>query len=100
MKAPGADTTANELHDASGTGVLPVRTLIVSVVPAGSTFDQVTVFQSTGACASKMREMNAPDVAYGIRRIQSTATLPPNALKSLAAMGRITMPLAIACVAT
>src|SRR3954468_7992137 len=56
--------------------------------------------QSTVPFASKTREWNSPDGAYGVRRIQSITTLPPNTLKSLAAIGRIGPATASVCVAT
>jgi len=58
------------------------------------------VRQSTEAAASNTRDSNAADAAYGDRRIQSTTTLPPKTLKSLAAIGRISPSTANPCVFT
>src|SRR5258705_7053153 len=99
-KAPGAVSGVNALHEASGVAVLPVRTAIASVVPAGVTPVQSVVAQSTGASASNTRDMNEPDAVYGVMRIQSTTTLPPSGVKSLAAIGRIGPAMVAACDAT
>src|SRR5215510_10445427 len=81
VKGPGTVTGVNAVHEPSGVGVLPVRTLMVRLVPAGLKSCHVTVFQFTGACASKTRETNDPvAAAYGFMRIQSTTTLPPKGL--------------------
>src|SRR3954454_25156748 len=85
---PGTVTGAKALHAASEVGVLPVRTLIETLTPAGVAINWM-LCQSTGADASKMREVNVPPAAYDDMRIQSTNTVPPNGLKSLAATGRI-----------
>src|SRR5262245_10575827 len=80
---------AKAVHVVSGVGVLPVRMLIATLVPAGVAAFHWMLCQSTGLPASKTRDMNVPLPAYGVMRIQFTVTLPPNSLKSLAAIGRI-----------
>src|SRR5712691_5956979 len=72
VNAPGADRRLKALQLVSGVRLF-----------------QVMVAQSTGLLASKTRDRNDPEAAYGVIRIQSTNTTPPEALKSLAASGRI-----------
>ena len=67
----------------------PVRTLIASVVPAGTSAAQLMFCQLTAVEASNTRERNVPALAYGVVRTQSTTIVPLKALKSLAATGRI-----------
>src|SRR3954447_5032494 len=86
---PGVEIGAKALHVASGTGVLPVRRLMTTPVPAGAFAVHCMLCQSTTADASKMRDTKVPAFAYDDIRIQSTNTVPPNGLKSLAATGRI-----------
>ena len=84
----GAAGEAREIFDADA--------VLARIIPDGS-LEQIIyrvdalhwmLFQSTGLSASKMREKKAPLDAYGDIRIQSTTTLPPKTLKSLAATGR------------
>src|SRR5262249_14824716 len=89
VSGPGVVIGANAVHVPSGVGALPVRTLIATLVPAGVAAVHWILFQSTGLPASKTRDRNVPFAAYGVIRIQFTVTLPPNSLKSLAAIGRI-----------
>src|SRR3954452_16563566 len=56
--------------------------------------------QSTGASASNTRDSKVPLAVYGVMRTQLTVTLPPNGLKSLAAIGRIGPGTVMACDAT
>ncbi len=58
------------------------------------------LFQSTADVASKTRDTKAPGVTFGVIRIQSTNTVPPNPSKSLAATGRIGPATVSACCAT
>ena len=55
--------------------------------------------QSYGLPASKTRDSNVPDEAYGVIRIQSTVTAAPPLWASLIT-GRIAAPIAMACVST
>src|SRR5204863_5491701 len=86
--APGAAIGTKAVQLLSGVVVLPVRMLIATLVPAGVTLFQVRVLHVTDYIASKTRDWNVPVAAYGDMRIQSTSTLPPKTLKSLAAIGR------------
>src|SRR5262245_19960721 len=86
---PPAPTGVNAVQVASGVGVLPVRTLIATLVPAGVLAFHWMLCQSTGLLASNTRDRNVPLPEYGVMRTQFTVTLPPNSLKSLAAIGRI-----------
>src|SRR5919112_251243 len=80
--------------------VLPARTLIATLVPAGSLLTQLMARQGSAEPASNTRDVNVPGVRYGDMRIQSTAMMPPNTLKSLAATGRMGPAIATACDAT
>src|SRR5262249_11790358 len=97
---PPDDIGAKLLQVASGVAVLPPRTLIATLVPAGVVAFHWMLCQATGAPASKIRDWNVPAPAYGDKRIQSTKMVPPNGLKSLAATGRIGPATAIAWLAT
>ena len=92
---PGT-TEANALQVPSGAAVLPDRTLIASVVAAGTSATQLMFCQLTAVDASNTRERNVPVLAYGVVRTQSTTMAPLNALKSLAATGRISAAIATA----
>src|SRR3954447_22823346 len=98
--APPDVIGAKALHVASGAGVLPPRTPIARVVPAGVVARHWMLFQLTGNDASNTRDRNVPLAAYGDIRIQSTNTVPPNALKSLAATGRMAPTIVSAWLAT
>jgi hypothetical protein len=97
--APGDNTGTNPLHVLSGVAVSPVRTPSASVVPAGTSAVQLMLSQLTPLEASNTRERNAPELAYGVVRTQSTTMSPLKTLKSLAAMGRICPLIAAAWVA-
>src|SRR5215475_11453923 len=88
VSEPGAATGANPVQELSGTAVLPLRTLIVTLVPEGVVASHWMVCQSTWDFASNTRDVKVPGVTYGFIRIQSTKTVPPKAVKSLAATGR------------
>src|SRR4051812_13985842 len=88
------------VHAPSGAGVSPTRTLMLTAVPAGVLAVHWMVLQATVAPASNTRDSNVPEAAYGDSRIQSTTILPPNTLKSLAAIGRIGPFTANPCVFT
>src|SRR5262245_19206873 len=88
------------VHDASGAAVLPPRTAMATLVPGGVVACHWIEFHATALAASKTRDRNVPVGAYGDRRIQSTNTVPPNGLKSLAATGRIGPGTATAWLAT
>jgi hypothetical protein len=75
-------------HVASGVGTLPVRTLTAWVVPDGTSAFHVAVPHPVTDPASKTRDVNVPEVAYGVNRIQFTETFPPPKAKSLMS-GRI-----------
>ena len=53
----------NDDQEGSGVSVSPVRTDIVSVVPAGAWEVQESVSQETAVPASKTRESKVPDEA-------------------------------------
>src|SRR5262249_41181866 len=61
--APGAATSTKSLQLASGVGVLPVRTLIATVVPAGVKLVHWIVAHETGVCAFCTRDRNVPAAA-------------------------------------
>src|ERR1700730_14503118 len=89
-KAPGAAIGAYELHEPSGVDVLPVRTLIARLVPAGVTLVHPMLCQVTIDMASNTRDSNAPDATYGgLIQSESTIMTPPPSRKSLAAIGRM-----------
>jgi hypothetical protein len=98
--SPGAVTAAKLVQLPSGVAVSPVRSKMAMLVPDGVRPCQVIVAQSTALCASKTRDTNDPVVEYGVRRIQLTTMLPPTGLKSLAAIGRISVPIGTAWDAT
>src|SRR4051794_1886929 len=100
VSGPGAAIGANALHDPSGVGVFPVRRLIATLEPGGVLAVHWIVCQLTTAAASKTREQNVPEAAYGDRRIQSTAMAPPKVSRSLPAIGRIAPVIATGCVTT
>src|SRR4051812_20051620 len=97
---PGAATGANAVQVPSGVGLSPVRKLSVRLVPVGVVVAHWIVRQLTDDCASNTRDRNVPDAAYGVMRIQSTNTVPPNGVKSLAATGRISAETVTLWVAT
>jgi hypothetical protein len=90
--------SVNAVHVLSGTAVSPVRTLRVSVVLVGTAPVQLKVPQSARPPASWIRERKLPLWAYGVNRIQSTATAVPPALMSLTAgsIAPVTVALAVA----
>jgi hypothetical protein len=57
--------------------VLPKRALSASVVLAGMAADQFASLQAIVPAASMIRDVNVPEVAYGVTRSQSTLTAPP-----------------------
>src|ERR671930_178520 len=84
MAPPLALTTANGVQERSGVGVLPVRTRMVRLVPAGVSAVHASAPHATGPFASKTRERNVVDAAYGLMCTQSTRTLFPSTTRSLA----------------
>ena len=84
MAPPLAPTTVNGVQVASGVGVLPVWTRMVRLVPAGVSAVHASAPHATGPFASKTREVNVVDAAYGLMCTQSTRTLLPSTTKSLA----------------
>src|SRR5687767_15560906 len=67
----------------SGVVVFPVRTLIVSEPPAGtSAFHEIAPQGLVASWASNRRDRNTPEVTYGLMRNQSLTRLPPPRLKS------------------
>src|SRR2546430_10579911 len=97
--APDAASALNALHVASGTGVLPVRTLIASAVPAGMLLDHAADPHAACDPALNVRDVNVPELAYGLSRIQSTVNTLPSAVSSLTS-GRSGVVTVIVCVAT
>src|SRR6267142_566231 len=81
--APEFASAVNPVHEPSGVGVFPVRTLITRAVPAGVSLVHVALAQVTTWPALKIRESKVHDVAYGLIRSQSVDTPAPLALKSL-----------------
>src|SRR5438067_6454315 len=82
INGPGAGRSVKLLQVASGVGVSPVLTYTARLVPGGVEPFQERLAQSTGLFASNTRDANDPAGAYGVMRIQSTNTTPPNGLKS------------------
>src|SRR4051812_42478038 len=62
-------------------------------VPDGVCVVQSSAFQVAALCASRTREVNVPDVAKGVIRIQSTPSVPLG-LESLAAGRRLDVSVA------
>src|SRR5207244_3591453 len=83
----------------AGVGEFDALTLRATLVPDGVRAVHDNAPHAAIWPASNTREMNVPDAAYGVSRIQSTETLPPPVLKSLA-IGIIVPAIAVACVAT
>src|SRR5437879_13235024 len=75
MAPPLEPTTVNADHVLSGVGVLPVWTLMVRLVPAGVSAVHASAPHATDPFASKTRETNVVDAAYGLICTQSTRTL-------------------------
>src|SRR2546425_9944115 len=96
---PDAEIGVNPVQLVAGVGEFDGFTLTVTLVPVGVRAVHDTVLHVAVAPASITREMNVPDAAYGVNRIQLTATPPPPVVKSLA-MGIIESGTANACVAT
>ena len=97
-EAPGDARGLKLDHVASGVGVLPVRTLTTWSSPRdiGVPRDGAPAVTEP---ASKTRDVNVPELAYGLSRIQFTETFPPPESKSLM-RGRIGVAIATACDAT
>src|SRR5437016_13304055 len=85
MAPPLEPTTVNADHVLSGVAVLPVWTRMVRLVPAGVSAVHASAPHATGPFASKTRETNVVDAAYGLMCTQSTRTLLPSTTRSLAA---------------
>lgn len=87
----------NALHDPSGVGVSPVRTLIVRLVPVGVASVHEIVLQVTCSPASKTRESKVHGEVYGLMRSQSivSSASGPGLVLSLATgrMFEVGMPL-------
>src|SRR5882762_1059512 len=96
IAAPELASVLKRVHDPSGVGVLPVRTLITRLVAAVVSAFQVAVSQFTVWPASNTRDLKAHGVAYGLSLSQSRDTLPPPTLRSLTS-GRNAVPMPIGC---
>src|SRR5438445_12810596 len=85
MAPPLAPTPVNGVQAPSGVAVLPVWTRMVRLVPAGVSAVHGSAPHATGPFASKTRETNVVDAAYGLLCTQPTRTLLPSTTRSLAA---------------
>src|SRR5215212_3455251 len=83
----------------SGLGVAPVRSLKARLVPAGTVASHSSVDQRAFAFAARTRDRKTAGVAYGVTWTQSTTSLFPSTVKSLAT-GRLGPATETACVAT
>src|SRR6267143_1020547 len=99
MVPPEAEIGVNPVQLVAGVGEFDALTLMATLVPAGVLAVHDKVPQVVVAPASNTCEMNAPEAAYGVNRIQSTVTAPLPVLKSLA-IGIIVPVTANAWVAT
>jgi hypothetical protein len=76
-----------------------MRTFRATVVPVGVVLFHEAVFHATAPPPSKTRERKLAEALYGVTRIQSTTTVPPPTLASLA-KGRRLLLIAMPCEAT
>jgi hypothetical protein len=83
MVAPLPLTALNALQLPSGTGVVPLRTLSVKVVPPGTLAVQLALVQLAAPPASSTREVKLPLAWYGLSRSQSTTSVPLPTVPSL-----------------
>ena len=74
----------NPLHVPSGVALLPVRTLITTLVPVGVSLVQVALSHVTGLPASNTLESKLHEAEYGLISIQSSSNAGADVSKSLA----------------
>jgi hypothetical protein len=84
IATPDAEIGVNPAHVVAGVGEFDAFTLIATLVPAGVRAVHDIAPHVAVTPASSTREMNVPDAAYGVNRIQSIVIPPPPVLKSLA----------------
>src|SRR5215211_435796 len=97
---PSAPIASQADHVPSGVAVLPERVSKAEFVPVGFWVVESSLSQSEALLPeSKTRDSKVPLEAYGLILSQSTLTLGPPALKSLAS-GRIWVPMATLSVRT
>ena len=89
----------NPVQLPSGVGVSPNRAATVNVVDAGTTAVHLARVQLAGPPIVITLDRNVPDVAYGVRRSQSTVNEPPPGLES-ETIGRNRPPIVTARLAT
>ena len=99
MVPPEAEIGVNPVQLVAGVGEFEAFTLMATLVPEGVLAVQEKAPQVAVTPASKTCEMNTPEEAYDVNRIQSTVTAPLPVLKSLA-IGIIVPETANAWVAT
>ena len=96
---PDAEIGLNPVQLVAGVGEFDAFTLIATLVPDGVRAVHDNAPHVAVAPASNTREMNVPDAAYGVTRIQSTVMAPEPVVKSLAS-GSIVPGIETAWVAT